>query len=185
MPHIAVSVLSHQGLVRERNEDSLVAGPWTLCATVTDSPQTLLFPLGTPCVIAVADGLGGHPGGEVASSLTVRRLAEAGPGLDDEEALREELRACNRALYDAAAAEPALTTMGTTVAGLVLAAEEAMVFNIGDSQVLDASDGGLRRLSVDDSPPLPRAGAPPTWSPARSAAAPPRGTWNRTSAASR
>lgn len=155
MPHIAVSVLSHQGLVRERNEDSLVAGPWTLCATVTDSPQTLLFPLGTPCVIAVADGLGGHPGGEVASSLTVRRLADAGPGIDGEAALREELRACNRALYDTAAANPALTTMGTTVAGLVLAGEEAVVFNIGDSQVLDASDAELRRLSVDDSPPLP------------------------------
>ena len=48
MPYISVSALSHEGLVRDHNEDSLVIGPWTLCATVTESPQTLLFPLGTP-----------------------------------------------------------------------------------------------------------------------------------------
>ena len=46
MLYVAVSALSHPGLLRERNEDSLVAGPWTLCATVTDCPQTLVFPLG-------------------------------------------------------------------------------------------------------------------------------------------
>jgi len=47
---------------RDHHEDSLVAGPWTLCATVTESPQTLVFPLGPPLVVAVADGLGGHLG---------------------------------------------------------------------------------------------------------------------------
>ncbi|NUR02462.1 MAG: serine/threonine-protein phosphatase, partial [Streptomyces sp.] len=79
MPYVAVSAVSHPGLVRERNEDSLVVGPWTLCATVTESPQTLVFPLGTPLVVAVADGLGGHPGGDVASALVARRIASIGP----------------------------------------------------------------------------------------------------------
>jgi len=50
--YIAVSALSHVGVVRDHHEDSLVAGPWTLCATVTESPQTLMFPLGTPLVVA-------------------------------------------------------------------------------------------------------------------------------------
>ncbi|WP_405013476.1 PP2C family protein-serine/threonine phosphatase [Kitasatospora sp. NBC_01539] len=137
MPHITVSALSHEGLVREHNEDSLAIGPWTICATVTESPQSLLFPLGSPCVVAVADGLGGHPAGEVASSLTVRRLAAAGPALRSARAVRDELAACNRALYDAAAADAALTGMGTTIAGLVIGAEEVLVFNIGDSQVFE------------------------------------------------
>ena len=94
---VAVSALSHVGLVRDSNEDSLVAGPWTLCATQTESPQTLAFPVGTPLVVAVADGLGGHPGGELASSLVVRLLARAGPSLDGEGAIRDVLEQCNRA----------------------------------------------------------------------------------------
>lgn len=154
-PYIAVSALSHEGLVREHNEDSLAIGPWTLCATVTSNPQTLLFPLGPPCVVAVADGLGGHPGGEVASALVARRLAAHGDGLDGEEAVREELQECNRAVYAAAAGDPELAAMGTTIAGLVLLPERAVVFNVGDSRVYRIDGDGLSRVSVDDSPPLP------------------------------
>ncbi|MEU9077450.1 PP2C family protein-serine/threonine phosphatase [Kitasatospora sp. NPDC004745] len=153
--YIAVSALSHEGLVREHNEDSLTVGPWTLCATVTGNPQTLLFPLGPPCVVAVADGLGGHPGGEVASSLVARRLAADGAGLTDEEAVREELQDCNRAVYAAAGGDPGLAAMGTTVAGLVLLPDQALAFNVGDSRVYRITADGLHRVSVDDSPPLP------------------------------
>ncbi|MBO1418368.1 PP2C family serine/threonine-protein phosphatase [Streptomyces sp. FH025] len=154
-PYIAVSALSHEGLVREHNEDSLAVGPWTLCATVTTNPQTLLFPLGPPCVVAVADGLGGHPGGEVASALVARRLAAAGAALDGEEAVREELQECNRAVYAAAADRPELAAMGTTVAGLVVLPEQAVAFNVGDSRIYRITGEGLHRVSVDDSPPLP------------------------------
>jgi serine/threonine protein phosphatase PrpC len=150
--YVAVTALSHLGAVRDQQEDSLVAGPWTLCATVTENPQTLVFPLGTPLVVAVADGLGGHPGGEVASALVVRRLALAGPSLDSEDSVRETLRDCNRTVY-AAAGSPGLTTMGTTVAGIVLTAERVLAFNVGDSRVYAASSGGLRQLSTDDRPP--------------------------------
>lgn len=154
MPYVAVSALSHPGLLRERNEDSLVVGPWTLCATVTESPQTLVFPLGTPLVVAVADGLGGHPGGDVASALVARRIASIGPVLDDEDAVRGVLNACNRAVYQAAGEESELTAMGTTVAGIVVRPGSLLVFNVGDSRVLAASRDGLRQVSVDDSPPL-------------------------------
>ncbi|MFE7190021.1 PP2C family protein-serine/threonine phosphatase [Kitasatospora sp. NPDC057541] len=161
--YIAVSALSHEGLVREQNEDSLTVGPWTLCATVTSNPQTLLFPLGPPCVVAVADGLGGHPGGEIASALVARRLAASGPALDGEESVREALQDCNQDVYAAAGGDPGLAAMGTTVAGLVLLEERAVVFNVGDSRVYRIGGGGgeddgedaLRRVSVDDSPPLP------------------------------
>ncbi|MFD0263243.1 PP2C family protein-serine/threonine phosphatase [Kitasatospora indigofera] len=155
MPYIAVSALSHEGLIREQNEDSLVAGPWTLCATVTGNPQTLLFPLGgDPVLVAVADGLGGHPGGEVASALVVRRLAADGPGLGSEEAVRDALHTCNRAVFEAAGADPELTTMGTTVAGIVLLPDSVITFNVGDSRAYRVTEDGLLRLSVDDSPPL-------------------------------
>ncbi|MCX5095283.1 serine/threonine-protein phosphatase [Streptomyces sp. NBC_00365] len=155
MSYVAVSALSHPGLLRERNEDSLVVGPWTLCATVTENPQTLVFPLGTPLVVAVADGLGGHPGGDVASALAVRRIASIGPTLSSEDAVRDALNACNRALYQAAGGTGSeLATMGTTVAGVVVQPGSLLTFNVGDSRVFAVSRAGLRQVSVDDSPPL-------------------------------
>ncbi|GAA3374837.1 hypothetical protein GCM10020367_40260 [Streptomyces sannanensis] len=153
MPYVAVSALSHNGLIRSHNEDSLVIGPWTLCSTETESPQTLLFPLGTPLVVAVADGLGGHPSGDVASALVVRRLARIGPLLDSEEAVRDALTACNEAMYASADDDPDLIMMGTTVAGVVMLPRAVLTFNVGDSRVFDATRDGLRQTSVDDSPP--------------------------------
>ena len=152
MQYVTVTALSHTGLVREHNEDSLVAGPWTLCGTVTENPQTLVFPLGTPLVVAVADGIGGQPAGEVASALTVRQLAAFGPSLDSEEAVRDALNLCNHAVYAAADRDPELRTMGTTVAGAVVRDDAVLVFNVGDSRVLDATADGLCQVSVDDSP---------------------------------
>ncbi|MEK2476049.1 MULTISPECIES: PP2C family protein-serine/threonine phosphatase [Streptomyces] len=152
--YITVAALSHTGLIRDHNEDSLVAGPWTLCGTVTENPQMLVFPMGSPLVVAVADGIGGQPGGEVASALTVAHLAALGPSLDSEEAVREALTRCNRAVYAAAERDQALTAMGTTVAGTVVLPDALLVFNVGDSRVLEADGDGLRQVSVDDSPPL-------------------------------
>jgi serine/threonine protein phosphatase PrpC len=149
-----VTALSHAGLVRDHNEDSLVIGQWTLCAAETETPQTLVFPIASPLVVAVADGLGGHPGGDVASSLVVRELAREGPMLDSEQRLRDVLNACNKALYGIAANQPMLMAMGTTVAGVLLTSDQVFAFNVGDSRVYTHGPEGLRQVSVDDSPPL-------------------------------
>ncbi|KPI17566.1 protein serine/threonine phosphatase [Actinobacteria bacterium OV450] len=154
MTYVAVSALSHAGLVRDHNEDSLVVGPWTLCAGVTRNPQTFVFPLGSPLVVAVADGIGGQPAGEVASALVVRQLAMLGPSLDTVGAVREALGLCNHAVYAAAGSDPELAGMGTTVAGAVVLEDSLISFNVGDSRVLDATGQELRQVSVDDNPPL-------------------------------
>lgn len=151
--YIAVTALSHVGLVREHNEDSLVVGPWTLCGTTTQSPQTLLFPLGRPLVVAVADGLGGQPAGEVASELVVRELALLGPSLDGAPAIEDALNRCNLAVHSATEGRPELVGMGTTIAGTLITAESLLSFNVGDSKVYHAAPEGLRQVSVDDSPP--------------------------------
>ncbi|MEV6398541.1 protein phosphatase 2C domain-containing protein [Streptomyces sp. NPDC051907] len=153
MPYVAVTALSHVGRIRDHNEDSLVVGPWSLCGTVTENPQTMMFPLGSPLVVAVADGLGGQPAGEVASSLVVRQLAALGASLDSEANVRDALEICNHTVYSAADGDPGLTAMGTTVAGVVVLSDSLLTFNVGDSKVYAAGQDGLRQVSVDDSPP--------------------------------
>lgn len=152
---VAVSVLSHDGLVRDHNEDSAVVGAWTLCASTTLAVQTLQFPGNQQLVVAVADGLGGHPAGEVASSVAAQYLARAGTEQPDEEAVRRLVERCNEAVYAEAGLDPERTGMGTTIAGIVLTDDVAVVFNVGDSRVyaVDA-DGTLTQLSQDDNPPL-------------------------------
>jgi serine/threonine protein phosphatase PrpC len=152
--YVAVSALSHEGLVRDHNEDSLVVGPWTTCATVTQTPETLYFPLTDPLVLAVADGLGGHSAGEVASTLVVQELARTGPTLTDEPSVRAALEACNDTVYTAADHRPDWTGMGTTVAGVVITGDHVLVFNVGDSRVYAVDRDGLTQLTVDDNPPL-------------------------------
>ncbi|HEX2177262.1 MAG TPA: protein phosphatase 2C domain-containing protein [Nocardioidaceae bacterium] len=154
MEYVAVTALTHEGLVREHNEDSMVVGPWTTCASVTQTPETLFFPLEDPLLVAVADGLGGHSAGEVASTVVVQELARSGRTVDDEASLREVLDGCNQAIYDAATREPAWAGMGTTVAGLLVSDTFVRVFNVGDSRVYALDDDGLSQLSVDDNPPL-------------------------------
>jgi serine/threonine protein phosphatase PrpC len=152
--YLAVSALSHDGLVRDHNEDSLAVGPWTTCASTTLTPQTFAFPTDSTLMVAVADGLGGHPGGEIASTIVVQELSRVAGFLEDEGSVRAALENANSAVYDAASRRLELLGMGTTVAGIVLAAGNVLVFNVGDSRVYSAGESGLTRLSVDDSPPL-------------------------------
>ncbi|MDX6318979.1 MAG: family protein phosphatase [Nocardioidaceae bacterium] len=162
MQYLAVSALSHDGVVRDHNEDSLAVGPWTTCATTTLTPQTLVFPVENRLMVAVADGLGGHPGGEFASTLVVQELSRLAETLADERSVRAALDGVNRAVYDAAGRYHGLAGMGTTVAGVVVAAGHVIAFNVGDSRVYVSNPQGLTRLSVDDSPPL-APGETTTW----------------------
>jgi serine/threonine protein phosphatase PrpC len=152
--YVAASALTHEGALREANEDSMVVGPWTTCASVTRTPATMYFPLDEPVLLAVADGLGGHAAGEVASSLVVQHIARAAGTVRDEDGLRSLVDSCNRAVHEEAEREPAYSGMGTTVAGVLVHGQRVLSFNVGDSRVYALDGDELTRFSVDDNPPL-------------------------------
>jgi serine/threonine protein phosphatase PrpC len=107
-------------------------------------------------VFAVADGLGGHRGGEVASAMAVEPLA-ALDGRDfadaDQaaEALEGAVRAANRAILQRGRSDPELRAMGTTVtAATVVAAGQALqLAHVGDSRAYLLRAGELRQLTTD------------------------------------
>jgi serine/threonine protein phosphatase PrpC len=106
-------------------------------------------------VFAVADGLGGHQGGEVASAVAVEPLAaldgrEFADPAEAAEALTAAIREANAAILDRAAGDPGLWGMGTTVTAAALAGERHLqLAHVGDSRAYLLRDGSLEQLSTD------------------------------------
>lgn len=122
---------SDVGLVRSNNQDSAYAGP---------------------NLLVVADGMGGHAGGDVASSLAIGEMAP----LDDElhgadalDHLSEAVHAAHRELLDRVDEEPALAGMGTTVTALLRAGNRLALAHIGDSRAYLLRDGALVQITKD------------------------------------
>lgn len=123
------------GLVRSRNEDSGYAGPHLL---------------------AVADGMGGHAGGNVASSLVIARLAPLdgdSHGADDAlEILARTLAKANSSLSTAMEEDPELKGMGTTLSALMRCGSTGLALvHIGDSRAFLLRDGTVTQITRDHS----------------------------------
>ena len=118
------------GQVRENNEDAVV------------SSERLAL---------VADGMGGHPGGEIAAEAAAAVVPAVFTGRSVDE-LEAAVRAANWAIRDRALAQPGLEGMGTTIcaAGLLADGQLALV-NVGDSRAYLWHDGALTRLTEDHS----------------------------------
>jgi PPM family protein phosphatase len=113
------------GRVREGNEDSLLA-------------QQPLF--------AVADGMGGHQGGEVASKLALETLKKAADG---QVALVQVVHQANRAVFDKAAQDPGLAGMGTTLTVFLVDGNTLRLAHVGDSRAYLLRDGQLQQITRD------------------------------------
>jgi protein phosphatase len=106
-------------------------------------------------VFAVADGLGGHQGGEVASAAAVEPLAaldgrEFAEPAKAAEALTAAIREANSAILERAAGDPGLWGMGTTVTAAALAGDRNLqLAHVGDSRAYLLRDGSLDQLTTD------------------------------------
>ena len=123
---------SDRGLVRANNEDSVYAGARLL---------------------ALADGMGGHAAGEVASQLVIAALAHLDddePGGDLLSKLDAAVREGNSAIAAQVEAEPELEGMGTTLTAILFAGNRLGLVHIGDSRGYLLRDGELAQITKDD-----------------------------------
>lgn len=143
-----LAAATHTGLVRSDNQDCLHVDGWitqrsgSLLTTSIDLDAQIL-------TAAVFDGLGGHRGGALASRTASYELGFHQLHPADQPGLRATVQAVNRAVVEAGDRE-STSDLGTTVAGLVLARDTGLAFNVGDSRVYRVVDGYLGQLSVDD-----------------------------------
>ncbi|MGE0553842.1 MAG: protein kinase [Gemmatimonadales bacterium] len=140
---IAVEVLSDVGCVRDSNEDAI--------AYCHPTEAALLEQKGT--LLVVADGMGGHSAGEVASRLAVETVVEQ-YGInngDPQTALTRGVLTANQRIREAAASDDGRTGMGTTCTALVVRQGWAYCSHVGDSRLYLIRDGAILQMTEDDS----------------------------------
>ena len=145
---VSLGAVTDIGKIRKSNQD-------TYCALAGDD-----VPAGIDALVAVADGMGGGPAGDVASALAIVGLVEgvalALKGVDSPteaelvEVLARVLGNVNAEVYEASQ-ESGRRGMGTTLTVAVVAGTIFVVGNVGDSRAYGASGGRIRQISVDHS----------------------------------
>lgn len=105
-------------------------------------------------VFAVADGLGGHAAGEVASALALEPLADVDPAACEgvealQETLAEAVREANRTVHAAARKDPDKAGMGTTLTATAVYGKQLVLAHVGDSRAYFLRDGDLWQLTTD------------------------------------
>ncbi len=118
------------GCVREQNEDSLIVKP----------------PL-----FVVADGMGGHAAGEVASEICVTIVEECAPSHADAEELGKAVEQANREIINAALSGEGRDGMGTTCTATMLEGDRLVIAQVGDSRAYLMHGGTLSQLTRDHS----------------------------------
>jgi serine/threonine protein phosphatase PrpC len=126
------AAVSHVGKIRSDNQDSGYAGRH---------------------LFVVADGMGGHAGGDVASAIAVKRIAEVDKlytsANDAEFALQSAVLAANSLIAETVFDHIELTGMGTTVSGMLRVEDKVALAHIGDSRIYRFRDGKLEQISND------------------------------------
>jgi protein phosphatase len=124
---------SDRGLVRSSNQDSVYAGPRLL---------------------ALADGMGGHAAGEVASKVVIASLApldDDEPGDDLLSQLRDAVSGGNAAISELVANDPDLDGMGTTLTAMLFSGVRMGMVHVGDSRAYQFRNGQFTQITRDDS----------------------------------
>lgn len=136
---VRMTTATDVGLQRKNNEDS--------CAVLESAH-----------LCAVADGMGGHLAGEVASSIAIETLVKAFEPLGDDnpekklaETLSKEIKAANKEIFDRGNSDAALKNMGTTLVAAVIQGGHVVTANVGDSRIYRFRNGELDQVTEDHS----------------------------------
>ncbi|HEY7351020.1 MAG TPA: Stp1/IreP family PP2C-type Ser/Thr phosphatase [Ktedonobacterales bacterium] len=141
---LEVAELSDVGRRRDSNEDSMTR-------LVPKDPKVMER---KGAIFVVADGMGGHAAGEVASEIAVETIREEYyEAASDEvlEVLAQAIRQANQVIYDRAIEQATRAGMGTTCVAVVVRGALVYVANVGDSRVYLIREGQIRQLTYDHS----------------------------------
>jgi serine/threonine protein phosphatase PrpC len=142
------AVLTDVGMVREHNEDAVMAAEY-LRDSLVEPAQNFLY--------VVADGMGGAEAGEVASAIAVSAIRSyvaeklSSPVTDMGELLRGAIEHANSKIIEYQTAHPESRGMGSTAVSALIIPPEAVIAWVGDSRAYLCDNVGLRQLTKDHS----------------------------------
>jgi serine/threonine protein phosphatase PrpC len=150
MMGFSVAAFTHRGRVRPHNEDATAIGTRILVGDM-QAPMVMAAPSDC-CLLMIADGMGGHAHGALASRAVLDYLVAAIGGLSNPASCAEVVEEANRHLYERMQEREEALGMGSTLVGAVLTSGQLLTFNVGDSRCYLFSAGQLVQLSHDDVP---------------------------------
>ncbi len=158
---LSISGETSIGHVRSENEDSFIVAKYDQSGNITEFGERMLSTINcddTSVLIAVADGLGGHAGGAIASqaaigsiSTFVKQQIERGLLNDTPhcEILSEAVQACHREVSQLGLSQPGLEEMASTLTAGWIESDNLYVIHVGDSRAYLLRRGDLRQLTTD------------------------------------
>lgn len=146
----SIAAFTHRGRVRPDNEDATAVDNRILTGNM-DAPVLVTTPSDC-CLLMIADGMGGHSHGAMASRAVLNYLVAAVDRLSNPASCAEVIEDASQHLYELMQEHPEALGMGSTLVGAVLKADQLVTFNVGDSRCYLFSGGQLVQLSQDDVP---------------------------------
>ena len=148
MPSWTIAAFTHRGRVRPVNEDAVAINTRILTGNMAE--PLVMSASDDSCVLMIADGMGGHAQGALASRAVLDYLVVAMDRLVNPASCADIIEGANRHLFDLMHEHDERLGMGSTIVGAVLRADELVTFNVGDSSSYLFSSGQLIQLSHDD-----------------------------------
>jgi serine/threonine protein phosphatase PrpC len=139
---------THVGRVRSANEDLYLVGKRMGADPIESWSGKLAAGHGWA---VIADGMGGHDDGQIASRIVIETIAGSVESARDEADVTSMIESAHRRLFEGMYSGQGRPGMGSTIVGVVFFDHEALVFNVGDSRAYELRHGQLLQLSRDDS----------------------------------
>jgi PPM family protein phosphatase len=147
---INLSYISHFGKIRKNNEDSILVHDRIISETNMELSEKAFFEIDS-LTLAVADGMGGHSKGEVASRKVLEVLKDSSCKLKAKKYVHKFIKMAKDSLNDIAKKDKKSLGLGTTLSGLHIDKNKARLFSCGDSRIYKIFTDEIQQLTRDHS----------------------------------
>jgi len=145
-----IEYITNTGLKRDHNEDSILVGDLLISSQSMETSEHMHLDQ-SKLICVVADGMGGHAKGEVASKFVLEKIKSKKDDMFDVDSVKKVLWSISEEMAIYAEDNSQYLNMGTVLAGVLIIDEKMVIFSVGDCRVYENAFGYANQLSEDHS----------------------------------